>query len=68
MGQRVGRVTKGRLDVLESQARIRAQEVCFRRSLAQFSEDQFHRDSRPTDHRFAHHDIRIDLDAVHGGH
>jgi len=64
VGQRVGRVTHRRVDVLARQARVRVQEIPLGCAFAQFAKDQLNGDPRPADHRLTKHHTRVHFDAI----
>jgi hypothetical protein len=64
MGDRVSGIPDGGLDVFTGQPRIGGQQIGRSCPLAELTEDQFDRDSGPTDDWFPHHDLGIHLDSI----
>jgi hypothetical protein len=64
VGERVGRLPHGRVDVIACQTRIRLEQIGFGRAVTEFAKDEFDRNPPPADHRFAQHHSRIDFDPI----
>src|SRR5439155_21762283 len=68
VGERVGGVPYCGLNILTRKTGKGAEQISVSRPLAQFAKDKFNRDPRSTNHRFAKHYLRIDLDTTCYGH
>jgi hypothetical protein len=64
VGERVGGIAHRRVDVFSLQLRISFEQVCLGRTLAKFAKEQFDRNPRSSDDRFAEHDTRINFDSI----
>jgi hypothetical protein len=68
MGYRVCSEGDRRTDVGAGEPWVGIEQIALRRAFAQLAKDQLDGDACAPDHRLAHHDLRVDLDAVAGGH
>jgi class 3 adenylate cyclase len=68
VGYRVCSEGDRRTDVGAGEPWVGIEQIAFRRTFAQLAKDQLDGDACAADHRLAHHDLRVDLDAVAGGH
>src|SRR5262249_52340393 len=58
----------GRGDVLAREVWIRIEEIGFRGTLTELSQNQLNRNPRTADHRLTQHHVRVHVDSVGEGH
>src|SRR5437867_1667174 len=68
VGNSIGRVTDGSLDVRTGQTGIGLKQVVLSRTFAQFAKDELDRDTSPAYDRFAHHHLWVDLNPIRDRH
>lgn len=68
VGERVGRITHRRLDVLPCHTRVGLQEVCVGRTLAQLPKNQLDGNPCPANDRLTKHHVGVDIDPVRQRH
>jgi hypothetical protein len=68
VGNGVGRIADGRLNRFTGEPRVGIEQVSFRRTLGELSQNQFHRNAGPADDRLPHHDFGVDFDMIGDRH
>jgi hypothetical protein len=68
VGYRVCSEGDRRTDVGAGEAWEGIEQIAFRRTFAQLAKDELDGDAGAADHRLAHHDLGVDLDAMAGRH
>jgi len=67
-GHCVGSVGNCGTNIFRGQSGIRVKQVGFGSALAEFAQQQLHRDSGPADDRFPEHNLGVHFDSISDGH